>query len=52
MATKIVVPQMGESVVEATIGEWLVQVGPEMAWVKSRTRTPCNGLMNLPVPRF
>jgi 2-oxoglutarate dehydrogenase E2 component (dihydrolipoamide succinyltransferase) len=27
MTSKIIVPQMGESVVEATVGEWLVQVG-------------------------
>jgi pyruvate/2-oxoglutarate dehydrogenase complex dihydrolipoamide acyltransferase (E2) component len=27
MATKIVMPQLGESVVDGTVGEWLVQVG-------------------------
>ena len=27
MATKVIMPQMGESVVEGTVGQWLKQVG-------------------------
>jgi pyruvate/2-oxoglutarate dehydrogenase complex dihydrolipoamide acyltransferase (E2) component len=30
MATKIVMPQLGESVVEGTVGEWLVEVGAQV----------------------
>jgi len=31
MATKVTMPQLGESVVEGTIGKWLVSVGPAVA---------------------
>ncbi len=31
MATEILVPELGESVIEATVGEWLKQVGDEVA---------------------
>lgn len=31
MATEIVVPELGESVIEATVGEWLKQVGDRVA---------------------
>ncbi|NDJ78049.1 MAG: 2-oxo acid dehydrogenase subunit E2 [Chloroflexi bacterium] len=30
MATKVIMPQMGESVVEGTVGKWLVQEGDEI----------------------
>lgn len=30
MATEIVVPELGESVIEATVGEWLKQVGDQV----------------------
>ncbi|MGB5547612.1 MAG: biotin/lipoyl-containing protein, partial [Polyangiales bacterium] len=31
MATKVTMPQLGESVVEGTIGKWLVSVGQPVA---------------------
>jgi len=31
MATKVTMPQLGESVVEGTIGKWLVSVGQSVA---------------------